>query len=49
MRDGTGTVPYDDIVNPACRGDPLWSPGQLLPFLLHLRVFIDLIILSKIF
>ena len=27
VRDGTGTVPYGDIVNPICRGDPLWSPA----------------------
>ena len=33
VRDGTGTVPYDDIVNPTCRGDPLWSPAHLLPFI----------------
>ena len=26
VRDGTGTVPYGDIVNPICRGDPCDRP-----------------------
>ena len=38
MRDGTGTVPYDDIMNPICRGDPLWSPAVKFIFLKSLLI-----------
>ena len=44
MRDGTGAVPYDGIVNPV-GATPCGRPLTLLPFLLHLHTFINLIIL----